>query len=458
MTKSMRIRLGLVFALAALLAGCQGPCSKIESINAPALDANGVDLSTYVAVGTSLSAGYESGGLVDRHQVHAFTALFARQIGKTVQVDGQGAFTLPTVNFDGIPALLEIKSLSPLVVNNSGRTTGAPTNLAQNFAYHDMGIPGAVLLDLIDTTHYHNTVAPVFRTNFTYFNLIQRTRGTVLAQALSLAPTIMSIEYGANEVLGPTTQLGVAPSAATGASFALLLTASLNAIHATLPNTKVAVLNVPDVTSIPYFTTFPAFTVSTVTGQPVPLVGADGPLQLGDLILLPASALIATGTGIPAGGYNYLNPAAGSNGLKLPESLILRAAEVVATQTEIAKMNDAVDSVSTRPFVAKVDIHDLLVSIAANGIRIGGNLYTSDYITGGIFSLDGVHPNDLGYALMANQLIDGVNTRFGSRIPRVNPAQEASPNASRLRPLTSGPAYPTSLVGLRESLDMLYPH
>jgi lysophospholipase L1-like esterase len=454
----MRIRLGLVFALAALLAGCQGPCSKIESINAPALDAGGVDLSTYVAVGTSLSAGYESGGVVDRHQVHSFPALFARQIGKTVQTDGQGTFTMPTINFDGIPALLEIKSLSPLIVNNAGRTTGAPTNLAQNFAYHDMGIPGAVLLDLIDTTHYHTTAPPVFRTNFTYFNIIQRTRGTVLAQALSLAPTLISLEYGANEILGPTTQLGIQPSAATGVSFALLLTASLNAIHATLPNTKVAVFNVPDVTTIPYFTTFPAFTVSTVTGQPVPLEGVDGPLQLGDLILLPASALIATGTGIPAGGYNYLNPAAGSNGLKLPESLILRAAEVVATQTEIAKMNDAVDSAATRPFVAKVDIHDFLAGIAADGIRVGGNLYTSDYITGGIFSLDGVHPNDLGYALMANQLIDGVNARFGSRIPRVNPSQEASPNASRVRPFKAGPAYPTDLQGLRESLDMIYPH
>ncbi len=458
MTNSMRFRLGLVLALAALLAGCEGPCSKIASINAPALDAKGVDLSTYVAVGTSLSSGYESGGLVDRHQVAAFPSLFAEQIGKTVQIDGKGSFTAPTINFDGIPALLAVKSLSPTIINNTGRTTGAPTNFSQTFAYHNMGIPGAVLLDLIDTTHYHNTSAPVFRTNFTYFNLIQRSRGTVLAQALSLAPSLISLEYGANEVLGPTTGLGTAPSSATGAAHAALMTASLNAIHAALPNTKVGVFNVPDVTSLPFFTTFPAFTLSTVTGQPVPLLGASGPLQLGDLILLPAGSQIATGTGIPPDGFNYVNPAAPSNGLALPERLILRAAEVAATQTEIGKMNAVVDSVALRPFVAKVDIHDLFVDIAANGIQIGGNLYTSAYVRGGLFSLDGVHPNDLGYALLANQLIDGVNARFGSRIPRVNPSEHTSPNSSRGRPADAAPVYPTDLTGLKASLDLLYPH
>jgi len=54
MNTSMRIKLAVVLALAAVLGGCSGPCSKIEPINGPALSANGVDLSTYVAVGTSL--------------------------------------------------------------------------------------------------------------------------------------------------------------------------------------------------------------------------------------------------------------------------------------------------------------------------------------------------------------------------------------------------------------------
>src|SRR5689334_120645 len=157
-----RTRLAIAIALMAALAGCSGPCDKLDSINGPTLNANGVDLSTYVAVGTSLSSGYESGGLVDRHQVHSFPSIFARQIGKTVEVQGNaGTFTQPTINLDGIPALLEVKSYSPLIISNSGRSTGAPTNLAQPTAYHNLGIPGAWMIDLVDPSNYQNTLPPV---------------------------------------------------------------------------------------------------------------------------------------------------------------------------------------------------------------------------------------------------------------------------------------------------------
>ena len=80
MNANTRIRFALVLLVAAL-AGCEGPCSKIAPLGGPKLDANGGNLSSYVAVGTSLSSGFESAGLVDRHQVHSFPSLFARQIG-----------------------------------------------------------------------------------------------------------------------------------------------------------------------------------------------------------------------------------------------------------------------------------------------------------------------------------------------------------------------------------------
>jgi hypothetical protein len=207
-----RTRLGLAITLIAALAGCSGPCDKLDSINGPTTNANGVDLSTYVAVGTSLSSGFESGGVVDRHQIHSFPSLFARQIGKTVDIaGGSGTFTQPTINQDGIPALLEIKSYSPLIINNTGRSTGIPTNFSQNFAYHNMGIPGAILLDLVDTTHYHNTVPPVNRQELHLLQYHPAHAWDGLAQALSLQPTIMSLEYGANEILGFAAQQGTSP-------------------------------------------------------------------------------------------------------------------------------------------------------------------------------------------------------------------------------------------------------
>src|SRR5262252_553907 len=265
MRSSKRIRIGLGIALVALLAGCDGPCEKISSIDGPKLSANGVDLSTYVAVGTSLTAGTQSDGLVDHHQVHSFPSIFARQIGMTVQIDGKGTFTMPTVSADGFPKpLLEIKSFSPLIISRAGRSPGAPTNSSQNFAYHDMGVPGAILFDLVDSSFYHSA-PPQIRQDFNNMNLVQRSRGLIITQALSLAPTIMSVEYGANEVLGPATQ-GSAPNANTAAAHAQLMTAAINTIHTVLPGTRVALFNVPDVTSIPFFTTLPAFTLNLANG------------------------------------------------------------------------------------------------------------------------------------------------------------------------------------------------
>lgn len=429
-----RPALGLVFALSIALAGCEGPCSRIGPLTAPAPGAGSLDLTTYVAAGTSLSAGWQSGGLVDRHQVRSFPAIFAHQIGKTVQLDGHGTFTLPVYDRDGFPQLFRIVSYSPLVLSNTGRATGNPTNLSQPTAYHNMAVPFAIGFDFVDTTYYYGPSAVHPDVAIAFFSNIARHRGTIAANVLSLAPTLITWEYGTNEVLGPAAS-GVAASPTTAEQYAPVLNASLDAIHAVLPNTEIAVFNVPDASTVPFANTLSAFTVSLSTGQPVPLVGADGPLQFGDLVLLNASSLIATGTGIPAGGYNYLNPSVPSNGSPLPENYILRGAEIAQTRTEVQEMNLLIASAAaTRPYVALVDLHALYDAITTTGLVIGGTPYTSDFITGGLFSLDGIHPNDLAHAVIANALIDALNARFGASIQRVNPLDWATANASRARP------------------------
>ena len=454
-----RIRIGMVLALAAFLAGCQGPCDKITSITAPRTSAGKLDLSTFVATGTSITAGYESGGLVNRHQIHSFAALFATQIGKSVLINGQGSFTFPAVDHDGIPALLKLQSLVPPIISSAGQTQGAPANFSQNFAYHNMGIPGALALDFADSSNYYTTNAPIFRTAFTMFNLIARNRGTVAEQVASLNPTFISFEFGANEVLGSatagTTGLLFPPSA-----YAAILTGDMNFIHTFLPNAKLALWNVPNVTSIPFCTTFKPYTVSMSNGQPVALVGPGRTsLAAGDLVLLTASDSLAYGTGIPVGAYNYVNPAAPGNGRPLLDSQVLSVSEQTTISGVIDNMNTAIDSIAMRPWITKVDLNGVLANAAANGVRIGATKYTSDYVTGGLFSLDGVHPSDLAHAVLANALIDAVNTRFGAAITHVNPAAYATATSSAARPAPreDGLSQPLHVEDLQESFHMLFP-
>lgn len=428
------LKLTPILLLAAFVAGCQGPCEKLDSITGPALTSGTADFTTYVAAGTSISAGYQSGGIVDRHQMFSFPAIFARQIGKTVLQNGQGDFTFPSMGFDGFPQLLAIKSFSPLIVNNTGRTLGYPAaNYTQATAFHNMGVPGAIAFDFADTTRYHATADP------NMFSVVARYRGTVAQQVLGKGPTFLSYEYGANEVLGNATSGGLTPIF-PASTYALLLTGHMNAIHGALPNTKIAVFTVPDVASIPFCTTFKPYTVMLSTGATTPLLvkPASGTtpenLSPNDLVLLTAKDSLAVGTGFPVGAYNYLNPAAPGNGRGLARSQVLDVSEQTAVATATSGMNAALDSVANRPYVVKVDMAALLSDIALNGYTIGNVHLTTAFITGGLFSLDGVHPNDTGQALIANAMIDAVNAKFGSTIPRANVNDYMTTTASRALP------------------------
>lgn len=451
------LRLTPVLLLAALLAGCQGPCKSIGSISGPALTSGSADFTTVGAVGTSISAGYQSGGIVDRHQIRAFPALFAQQVGKTVLTTGAGSFSIPAVSSDGIAPLLKVKSFVPLVLDNVGRTLGSPVNIGQLTSYHNLGVPGSLAFDFADTSAYHSAPNAVGRTNFTMFNIVQRGMGSLAAQLLRLNPTFISFEYGANEVLGSATS-GVSTLTFPAASYAAILTGGLNAIHATLPNAKLALFNVPSVTTVPFFTTFRSYTVNATTHTPLALIGPSGDLAANDLVLLTAKDSLAIGTGFAVGAYNYLNPTAGGNGRPLRNSQVLDVAEQTAINGVITAMNAAVDSVSTRPWVTKVDLQGLLGSIATSGYQLGSVHYTSAFITGGLFSLDGVHPNDLAHALICNTMIDAVNGKFGATVPRVNPADHASATASAARPATPEDLLNGMQVsGLEDGFRMIFP-
>ena len=113
---------------------------------------------------------------------------------------------------------------------------------------------------------------------------------------------------------------------------------------------------------------------------------------------------------------------------------------------------------AARPYTALVDLNALLNDIAANGLLLGGHRFTTAYITGGLFSLDGVHPNDLAHALLCNAMIDAVNARFGSSVPRLDPLDWATPSSSAAQPAwPEGRVLPARIDGLEEVLPRPLP-
>jgi hypothetical protein len=245
---------------------------------------------------------------------------------------------------------------------------------------------------------------------------------------MALDPTFAMVWIGNNDVLGAATS-GVVIDGVTltpVAQFSSALSAVIQTLRRGAPpgqsRTLIVLATLPDVTTIPFVNTIPPVVVNPATrqpvlgpnGQPIPLIGPQGPLSANDRVLLTATTLLAQGIGIPA--------AVGGTNQPLPDSAVLSAAEVATIQARVAALNNVIrNAVGGSPEMALADINALLNQAAATGVQVGGNIVlTTDFLTGGIFSYDGVHPTPLGNALAANEFIRAINERFNADVPPVD--------------------------------------
>jgi hypothetical protein len=162
-----------------------------------------------------------------------------------------------------------------------------------------------------------------------------------------------------------------------------------------------------------------------VDGQPVPLIGPNGALPSNAYVLLTASSFLAQGVGIPK--------ALGGLGTPLSDAVILDADEVGAIRDHVNAYNLAIRDLCGAAGIPVLDLNAVLNEIATEGRSIGGIRLTSAYLTGGIFSYDGVHPTELGYAVLANEWIQKIN-EGGASLPLVDLSPFLGVGGSARRP------------------------
>lgn len=135
-----------------------------------------------------------------------------------------------------------------------------------------------------------------------------------------------------------------------------------------------------------------------------------------DLILLTTSSVIGTTVpGVPA----TIN----SNGISYPlaNQYVLTKTETAKVLTATAAYNTAIKSIADSKGLAFVDANAKMIELsAASGIQFDGVKYTATFVTGGTFSLDGVHLTGRGYALIANEFLKQINSKYKSTLPMVN--------------------------------------
>lgn len=143
-----------------------------------------------------------------------------------------------------------------------------------------------------------------------------------------------------------------------------------------------------------------------------------------DLIVLTASSVI--GSTNPSSPSPLIN----INGVSYPmaNQWVLTAAEQTKVANATAAFNNSIIAIASAKNLAVADMNAILNQLI-NGLRsVDGTIYTANYFSGPVaenkvlFSLDGVHPNARGYAVIANEIIKVINSHYKSNIPYLNPS------------------------------------
>lgn len=495
-------QLSKLFVVAALIfAGCEGQeqsliddrleDNPIQEPPAPDGTQGSTNLTKFISIGNSLTAGYMDGALYNLGQENSIPALMAQQFQIAVESDGDtfDGFNQPDINSEtGFNTVLSANNPDSntgvifgrfkLDTNIPGPSPVVGGDLISAYTgpdVHNFGVPGIVVGQLLTpaTGGPASPQNPAFNPFYQRFTSNPSPDGAsgsyILQEAIASQPTFFTLWIGNNDVLG---------YAAGGASNPNILTTSgdfsqrFNAtIDGLMGNTTAdgLVANIHPFLALALFQAVP-YNAIPLTDQNV--VGAlnagysdynngvNAAFQGGaiseeeasrrqisfslganafvmededltdlsgfglpsyrqseetDLVLLSAASAFPTGVGTQT--------AAGDNLVLTPEEQV----EVeTARQTFNAIIAGAVNSYPDRLVLYNTNAADGVfrdlfgISDGTPGIRISGVNLQPDFSPNGVLSTDAVHPNSRGNALIANEMIEAIETKFGAQIPKID--------------------------------------
>lgn len=476
------------------------------------------DFSNYVAVGNSLTSGYADNALYISGQENSYPNILAKQFAKA----GGGDFSQPLMADNAGGLLLNGTKIADtrlvLAVDSEGNPT--PTNyrgmeptteVSEKLSgpFNNMGVSGAKSFHLLAPGYGNIAGVATGAANPYFARFASSSEATVIGDAVAQEPTFFSLWIGNNDVLSYAVSGGVGedqtgnqdPSTYDSDDITdpqvFAFTYGQLVTSLTAGGAEGVLLNIPDVTDVPFFTTVPYAPLSPAnpefgpmiptlnqtygqlnaafaylgvpersiefseTGASAVVVRDEGlqdlsqelkdvlmgagmdeatatiyGMQYGqarqanenDLIPLTSSGAIGQlnqermqqliGMGVPQETAGQLS----INGITYPledqHVLVPSETEIIANTT--AAYNAAIKGYADANGLAFVDAAAMLEQTATGGITFDAGVVTSDFVTGGAFSLDGVHLTPRGYALVANRIIEAVNETYNATVPKVN--------------------------------------
>jgi lysophospholipase L1-like esterase len=412
------------------------------------------DFTTYVALGNSLTAGYANSALYQSGQEAAWANILANQM----KAAGGGNFVQPVVNSEqGVfPGKMKVGYSTDCLGNvNLGPVAAQDGDLDPftnhvDYSVNNLGVPGAKAGHLLANGYGNIEGVPLGLANPYFVRFAATPSISVIEQAMSMQPTFFSLWIGNNDVLGYATSGGVNEADITPlpqfTQYYSILTQTLMSQGA-----KGVVANIPNITDAAFFTTVPYNAIVLTQQQQVDALNAAyapyntlmaqygmpyrinfalgaNPMIIYDkfmpfppefaaykfrqihsdemvLLTIPQDSL-------KCGGWGTQKP--------VPDQYTLVTPEIQIISDAIYAYNQVISNAATVNGLAFVNFNLIIQEIAANGYMVDGVEFTTTYVRGNLFSLDGIHLTPQANAMVANYFIQAINSTYSAAIPEVN--------------------------------------
>jgi hypothetical protein len=380
--------------------------------------------SKYVAIGTSLSMGVQSDGVVYFSQQHDWTALLAHQ--------AFASYTQPLVAppgcFSPLIAPLQFnRRLSGIPASGTGsdQTKSIPDTACALFGSitlpaNDVAIDGANTYDALYVTPETASVEGVKRRR--QYRLVLPPKTTQVTAMMQQKPTLVSVELGANEVLGVASGLLFPKAGYRGAASAGTFVPNtvwqpvydqlIDSVKKT--GAKALLAGVPKTTGFVSLRTGDEMYQDRAEFQAFGVIVNPDCQGNPNSIFVPIKVINAVGaaqaTGQPQNFSCTDQPG--------QQDFILTPADIQTVNTIIDGMNSHIQAVAQQNGWAYVDFATVWAQwVAARGPFSLSKLLTCTRPYGQYTSLDGVHPNSDGYQEMANAGAAALNSTYTFAIP-----------------------------------------
>lgn len=407
------------------------------------------DFSSYVAVGNSITQGYADGAAYREGQLVAYPTLLKQQLSQQFDVNYNQAL-LPAGNGVGVDGLNVVGKMELIKTNSEcdneeiliRNFTSSPYTIldvlggvrtTDSGPFHNIGVAGATVGDALEASL--GLSSPLSGGNpFYHFYASNPGQSTMISDAVLAKPNFFTYWLGNNDVLTYALGGGEGASLTNTSSFESSVSTAIDQLTGVTPFG--AILNIASVTDIPYFTYIPynglvltadeAENLNTIFANDADISFSEGQnayviedsnapngmyrqIKSTELVLIDADKerLKCDGYGSVTTGTTTIDP--------IQSSHVLDETEIADIKSRTAAFNTILEGIAMNNDLILVDVNDYFQQFTSVQNVDGVNV-SSEFIFGGLFSLDAIHPTPRGQAMVTNQIIKAINAKYNMQI------------------------------------------